>query len=196
MRIVLASKSPRRSEILGNIGVSFEVHESNFIEDFDISMSHSDIVKYLSYKKAESVAKAICGDALVIGADTIVVLDSTIMGKPSSKEQAFDMLKSLSGKWHKVYTGLCVINTLTWENIQDFEVTDVKIKELSDEEIRYYIGTGEPMDKAGSYAIQGVGSLIVERIQGCYFNVVGLPVFKLSYMLEMFGVKLLSNGVK
>lgn len=191
MRIVLASKSPRRSEIFKNIGINFEVIESNFVETFDAGMNPEEVVKYLAYKKAENVAKTIDDEALVIGADTIVVLDSTIMGKPLSVENSLYMLKELSGKWHKVYSGICVMSTSSKQYFSDFEVTDVKIKKLSDENIEDYIKTGEPMDKAGAYAIQGIGSLIVEKINGCYFNVVGLPIYKLSSLFERFGINLL-----
>jgi septum formation protein len=193
LKIVLASKSPRRSEILNNIGLRFDVHESNFLEQYDNTMSPDDIVKYLSYGKAKTVAENVPEDALIIGADTIVVLDTQIMGKPEDKEGSYHMLKALSGKWHKVYTGLCVMNSSSSQYFQDVEITDVKLRELTDEEIWYYIRTGEPAGKAGSYAIQGIGSLIVERINGCYFNVVGLSVFKLSNLLSKFGIDLLKS---
>jgi septum formation protein len=192
MRMVLASKSPRRREILENIGVEFDIVESNVDEAFDPCMSPCDIVKYLAYKKAQSAAKDIKYDALVIGADTIVVSGSDIMGKPENEEQAFDMLKKLSGKWHNVYSGISVIETGSGMYFADYEVTAVKIRQLSDEDIHRYINTKEPFDKAGSYAIHGIGSLIVERMDGCYFNVVGLPVFKLSNILGRFGVNLLA----
>lgn len=191
MKIILASKSPRRSEILKNIGIDFEVIESNYDEIFDINMTPDEIVTHLAYKKAESVSKTIKDEAYVIGADTIVVLDSRIMGKPHDIEESFEMLKSLSGKWHRVYSGICVIKTISSQYFSGFEATDVKIKELSDKEIHGYINTGESLDKAGSYAIQGVGSLLVEKINGCYFNIVGLPVFKLFSLLEKFGINLL-----
>lgn len=188
MRLILASKSPRRSEILKNIGAVFDVCESNFNESYDSSMSPHDIVRHLSYCKAKSVSDCITDDALIIGADTIVVCDNIIMGKPVKSEDSFNMLRILSGRWHKVYTGLCVIEKPSGLNACDVEVTDVKIKQLSDKEIWDYINTGEPEDKAGSYAIQGLGCLIVEKINGCYYNIVGLPIFKLSTILSKFGV--------
>jgi len=191
MRIILASKSPRRREILSNIGLEFEVLESSYEEVVDLTKTPSEIVKYLSLKKAEDVALRIKDNALVIGADTVVVYDNMIMGKPENKGQSFDMLKNLSGNWHNVYTGVCVLNPSTMQCSVDYEKSSVKIKVLSDEEIYDYIDTKEPIDKAGSYAIQGVGSLLVERIEGCYFNIVGLPIFKLSSMLKEFGVDLL-----
>lgn len=195
MKVILASKSSRRSDILSNIGLKFDVVKSGCDESYDVSMKPEDVVKYLSYKKAYNVAENLRYDALVIGADTIVVLDGMIMGKPKSTKDAFDMLKKLSGRCHTVYTGICVIKTQSLEKLVDFESTIVKIKDLSDEEIENYIKSGEPMDKAGGYAIQGLGSLIVERLNGCYFNVVGLPVYKLSCMLKKFGLDLLSGKI-
>jgi septum formation protein len=192
MRIVLASKSPRRREILDNIGVEFDIVESNADEVFDPCMGPCDIVKHLALIKAQSAAQDIKYDALVIGADTIVYADSIVMGKPENEEQSFEMLKKLSGKWHNVYSGICVKDTSSGTYYDDYDVTAVKIKHLSDEDIHRYINTKEPLDKAGSYAIQGIGSLIVERIDGCYFNVVGLPVFKLSCIMEKFWVNLLA----
>lgn len=196
MRIILASKSPRRKEILDNIGVKYEIVESNFEETMDVSKSPEDIVRYLAYKKAEDVASRIKGEALVIGADTLVVYNSQMLGKPKDNEDAFKMLKMLSGKWHSVYTGICVMNSSSWEYSVDYECSRVKIRELSDKNILNYIECGEPSDKAGSYAIQGRGSLLVEKIEGCYFNVVGLPVFKLSKVLCDFGIDLLKFEVE
>lgn len=192
MRIVLASQSPRRREILENIGLKFDVVESGADEEIVPSSSPDEIVKQLAYRKAGKVSQGLKDKALVIGADTIVVLGSKIMGKPKDNDQAFKMLTSLSGVWHNVYTGICVIDTSSGNCMTDYEVTAVKIRKLSSEDIKTYIESGEPMDKAGSYAIQGVGSLLVERIDGCYYNVVGLPVFRLSNMLDNFGVHLLS----
>lgn len=192
MRIILASRSPRRRDILNNISLEFEVVESSFQEAIDVTMCPEELVKHLAYKKAEDVANNITGDdALVIGADTIVVHDGIVMGKPKSDQESFDMLKRLSGDWHNVYTGICVIDTATGKKALDFDSTSVKIRELSDEDIKCYINTGEPIDKAGSYAIQGIGSLLVEKMEGCYFNVVGLPIYKLSVLLKEFGIDLL-----
>lgn len=195
MQIILASKSPRRKEILKNIGIQFCIIESNFDEKIEEIESPEDTVKYLSYKKAESVAQNLKEyketEALIIGADTVVVLDSKILGKPKNYDDAFDMLRRLSGKWHSVYTGICIYNVINNKYAVDFETTQVKIKNLTLDEINRYIEKERPYDKAGSYAIQGYGSLIVEKINGCYFNVVGLPVFKLSNLLMEFGVKLL-----
>ena len=189
MRIILASNSPRRKELLAQLGVTFEVIPSKF-EEQAVGLPPSKLVEHFAYMKGSDVAQSIQGEALVIGSDTIVFLDE-IMGKPKHREDAFNMLKKLSGKQHQVLSGLSVINTLTGESLTGYECTKVKMKELSDAEITAYINTGEPMDKAGAYAIQGMGSLFVEGIEGDYFNVVGLPLFRLGKMLEYFGMKLL-----
>lgn len=189
MRIILASNSPRRKELLTQLGVAFEVIPSKFEEQV-VPMTPSRLVEHFAHMKAKDVVSSLQADALVIGSDTIVCFDE-VMGKPKSKEDAFSMLKKLSGKQHQVLSGLSIINTVTGESLTGHECTKVKMKELSDAEITAYINTGEPMDKAGAYAIQGLGSLFVEGIEGDYFNVVGLPLFRLGNMLEHFGVKLL-----
>jgi len=189
MRIILASNSPRRKELLSQVGVTFEVIPSEF-EEHLIELPPEKLVEHFAYMKAKDVAQAQNEEALVIGSDTIVCLDE-IMGKPRNKEDAFNMLKKLSGKHHRVLSGLSIINTATGESMTEHESTRVKMKELSDAEIMAYINTGEPADKAGAYAIQGMGSLFVEGIEGDYFNVVGLPLFRLGKMLESFGLKLI-----
>lgn len=189
MRIILASNSPRRKELLLQVGVSFEIIPSGFEEEL-IELSPEKLVEHFAYMKAKDVAEGIDGEALVIGSDTIVCLDE-VMGKPKNKEDAFNMLRKLSGKQHRVLSGLSIINTATGETQTEHESTKVKMKELSDAEIMAYINTGEPMDKAGAYAIQGIGSLFVEGIEGDYFNVVGLPLFRLGKMLGYFGMKLI-----
>lgn len=191
MRIILASNSPRRKELLSQIGLEYDVIPSSF-EEKAIHKEASDMVKHFAFNKAADVASSIKNDALVIGADTIVYLDK-VLGKPVDEEDAFRMLKSLSGKEHYVLTGLSVIHALTGSFVTEFESTKVRMKPLSDNEILNYIRTGEPMDKAGAYAIQGIGSLFIEGITGDYFNVVGLPLFRLGRILESFGVKLLKD---
>ncbi len=189
-RIVLASASPRRQELLKLIVPDFEVVPSDFDEK---SMNFSKIppthVIQASIAKACAVEKN-CPDAIVIAADTIVVVDGKILGKPRDKKEAFKMLKLLSGRAHYVYTGLTVTRRSPQFLCSQFERTEVRFAQLSDETIRKYIATGEPMDKAGAYAIQGKGSVFVEGITGCYFNVVGLPLHRLSKMLKNFGVTL------
>ncbi|KPU42250.1 septum formation protein Maf [Oxobacter pfennigii] len=195
MRIILASKSPRRKEILQNIRLNFEVVESNYEEENSLSLRPEKLVMHLAYRKALDVAERISDEALVIGADTIVVHNGIIMGKPKDNEDSFDMLKKLSGNYHHVFSGICIIDVKGNRHSVNYESTKVKIKKLTDEEIIQYISTKEPADKAGSYGIQGIGSLIVEKIEGCYFNVMGLPVYKLSVLMRDFGVNLLKPGV-
>ncbi|MFZ5990081.1 MAG: Maf family protein [Bacillota bacterium] len=192
VQIVLASASPRRSELLKQIGLNFKVVTSNIDENNRMNLSAVELVQHLAYEKAFDVAKRMnknFNDAkcLVIGADTVVVKDG-ILGKPKDSEDAFKMLKQLQGGWHKVITGIAVIDALDLNGAKSYEVTDVKMKTLSDDAIYSYIDSKEPMDKAGAYGIQGLGAVLVEKIDGCYFNVVGLPIAKLSDLLRDFGV--------
>lgn len=191
MRIILASNSPRRREILSQIGIQYEVIPSKF-EENALNMSPENMVMYFAEEKAMDVAKKVKEEAFVIGADTIVYQNG-IMGKPKDNEDAALMLKNLSGVFHAVITGISVVHTPSLNKITDYERTLVKFKNISDDEIQAYIKSGEPMDKAGAYAIQGIGSLLVEKIEGCYFNVVGLPVYRLSKILEGFGYKILER---
>lgn len=187
VKIILASKSPRRREILENLGVDFTIIES----DADESSVSSDgistelYVQELALIKAAACAKKANADnALIISADTIVSLDDKILGKPKSEEDAFSMLKSLSGRTHAVYTGICVMKSENCDSVCRAVKTEVTFKELTDLEIKAYIKTGEPMDKAGAYGIQGLGSLLVSGIAGDYLNVVGLPASMLSDVLK------------
>ena len=188
--IVLASASPRRAELLKLINLEFIVVPSYITETIDEKLSIEEVVQSLACQKATDVAKNLKAGELVIGADTVVVKNG-ILGKPQNREQAFCMLQALQGEWHEVLTGLAVIDTRLQKIQLGFERTRVKMKPLSDEKIISYINTGESDDKAGAYGIQGFGSLLIERIDGCYFNVVGLPLQKLSCMMEDFGVKFL-----
>lgn len=197
-RIILASQSPRRRELLAQIGVSFTVE----VSDTDENVSGTDpevIVQELARRKAASVASRHAGEAVyVIGADTIVVHEDEILGKPKDPADAHRMLRELSGKAHQVYTGVCVIEVLVSEDIPGEEVcdrahekrprfvetsfaerTDVFVAAMTDAEIDAYIATGEPFDKAGSYGIQGTFARHIEKIEGDYTNVVGLPVGRL-----------------
>lgn len=191
MRIILASNSPRRRQILSQLGVQFEVIPSKFEENIS-NMNPENMVMYFAEEKAMSVAKNIMEEAFIIGADTIVYQEG-IMGKPKDNEDAARMLKNLSGVFHTVITGISVIHTPSLKKVTDYEKTLVKFKNLSDGEIQAYIKSGEHIDKAGAYAIQGIGSLLVEKIEGCYFNVVGLPVYRLSKILDGFGYKILGG---
>ena len=192
MRIILASNSPRRKEILSQLGVKYETVSSKY-EEKAVDTEPEKLVMRFAEGKAMSIAKDIKEEALVIGSDTIVYKDGRILGKPKDEEDAYEMLKSLSGVYHTVISGISVIKTPLLHIITTYEKTAVKFKKLTEDEIHYYILTKEPKDKAGAYAIQGIGSLLVEKINGCYFNVMGLPVYKLSKVLEDFGYKLLQD---
>ena len=186
-KIVLASGSPRRRELLSNSGLEFDVYISGADEE---SVSHEGIpfgmyVQELALLKARDAAKSIGkNDCLIISADTVVVCDDEIMGKPRDKDDAFNMLKKLSGKTHSVFTGICVWRAKDAFSVCSFDETKVLFKELTDETIQRYINTLEPMDKAGSYALQGRGVALVKEVTGDYQNVVGLPVLKLFEILE------------
>ena len=179
--IILASQSPRRQELLKYITTEFEIRVSDVDEALPDGISPSDAVLYLSNIKAQPFAN---GDDIVIGADTVFALDGKILGKPKTTEEARQMLRFLSGREHNVFTGVTIANA---EKSTSFAVeTRVKFFDLTDDEIERYIATGEPMDKAGAYGIQGYGSLLVESITGDYFNVVGLPVSTLARKLIKF----------
>ncbi|MBP3696996.1 MAG: septum formation inhibitor Maf [Clostridia bacterium] len=172
-KIILASASPRRKELLTTAGVEFEVLVSDADETVPDGTLPADAAMLTAEKKALAVAEK-CGDALVIGADTIVVLDGRILGKPKDEADAKAMLRFLSGKEHKVITGVCLTDGV--ETKKFAQVSKVRFYDLTDEEIAAYVATKEPMDKAGSYGIQGKGCVLVESIEGDYFNIVGLPV--------------------
>ncbi|HHT71239.1 MAG: Maf family protein [bacterium] len=194
-KLILASQSPRRKELLANLGVSFEVIPSREEEAGVLASDPGQLVEALARRKAEAVASALPADQelLVIGADTIVILDGTILGKPKNVGQAAVMLQGLSGRWHQVLTGVAVSDPESGCTLTAHEVTEVKFRSLTAEEIAAYVATGEPLDKAGAYGIQDKGALLVERIQGCYFNVVGLPLVKLAGLLARCGVDLLKK---
>ena len=187
--VILASASPRREELLSIIVKEFRVIPSEFDESLvPQKLGPRDHVAHSSLMKARDIAKK-HPDSLVIGADTIVSIDAAILGKPSDTSDAFQMLKRLAGRTHQVYTGIAVIK----DGIEQggVECTEVTFRELDDDMISRYVSTGEPMDKAGAYAIQGKGAVLVKTICGCYSNVVGLPIYHLSTVLEEFGVQLL-----
>lgn len=182
--LILASSSPRRKELLENLQLSFHTVSSDVDETYDPEWSPEDIVMALAHRKAKAVSKEHPA-SIVIGSDTVVVRDQTILGKPQNREEAFSMLKSLSGRFHSVYTGVAIVSESN--ECKFFEKTDVEFWELSDEEINDYLDTGEPFDKAGAYGIQGFGSILVKRISGDYFSVVGLPVARTIRELKKAG---------
>lgn len=184
-KIVLASASPRRREILENIGLQFKVAVCDADESrVDKSIPVNLYVQELAILKAGEAAKLDVGDALIISADTVVYSDGEIMGKPKDSAHAEEMLRALSGKTHSVFTGICVMRKRDMFSVCASVETKVVFKPLTESEILGYVSTGEPMDKAGAYGIQGKGSLLVEKIDGDYFNVVGLPVSKLCEILK------------
>ncbi|WP_207658083.1 Maf family protein [Ruminiclostridium sufflavum] len=185
--IILASASPRRQQLLEQIGIKFKAVPSNIEEVIDNTLEPSRIAMSLAGQKCKDIASGTAEDCIVIGADTIVVSGSKVLGKPKNEEDAFNMLSSLNGEWHQVITGLCLYRTGLNISLYDSETTKVRIAKKSDDFIKAYIATKEPFDKAGGYGIQGYGSLLVERIEGCYFNVMGLPIYKLSCMLDRLG---------
>ena len=196
MKIILASQSPRRKELLGRMGIrDFETISPNVDESVFHGLPPEELVRRLSAEKAAAVAGRAGEDAIVIAADTVVALEGAVLGKPADELDAFKMLSALSGVRHQVYTGVTVCRG--GEKQTAHEVTDVTFRELSEEEIEHYIATGEPMDKAGAYGIQGYGALLIQGISGDYYNVMGLPVCRLSGMLARFGVdclKLAAQG--
>ena len=192
VKIILASNSPRRKELLEQIGITdFKVSAPNVDESVESGLSPAEIVEELSLRKARAAAKKAGPSDLIIAADTVVALDGAVLGKPRSEADAFAMLSSLSGREHHVYTGVTVLQGD--KAVTEHEETAVTFRELPPEEIRGYIATGEPMDKAGAYGIQGVGALLVSGIRGDYCNVVGLPVYRLGRILAQFGVDLLRS---
>lgn len=190
--IILASSSPRRQEMLRNLGLDFIIHPSGTDESVDDGLKPEIIVELLAERKAADVA-AHYQEGLVIGSDTIVVLEGKVLGKPKDEQDAFSMLSSLQGTSHSVFSGLAIIDAETGKRKTGYIETKVTMREVSSDEIRRYIATREPMDKAGAYAIQGLGSIFIEGIIGDYFSVVGLPVRLMADYLEQFGVSILAK---
>ena len=184
--LVLASASPRRAKLLRQIGVHFEQIPSTINNERTDVTDPGGHVLLLSKRKAENVFKRI-PEKWVLGADTVVVLDGCLIGKPRDRSSARHMLHTLSAREHCVYTGLTLFSPKRKHEVSQFEKTKVLIRRLSENEIEDYIATGEPMGKAGGYAIQGLGATLVERIEGCYYNVVGLPLVRLLKMMKETG---------
>ena len=186
-KIILASQSPRRRELLSRMGIThFDVLPAQGGEHIDHSLPPGLLVEALARQKAAEIAACAPPDAVIIAADTVVALDNEILGKPHTAQEAAEMLQKLSGRQHTVYTGVAVRQNDT--ELVEREAAQVHFRPLSPQEIRAYIATGEPMDKAGAYGVQGYGCLFVEGIVGDYYNVMGLPVCRLGRMLRQFGV--------
>jgi septum formation protein len=191
-KIILASKSPRRKELLKQIGLRFQIDVSEIDERQFKKLAPESLVKKLSQEKAKKVAKRHDG-AIIIAADTLVVLGSEIIGKPKDKKDAIKMLKKLSGKVHTVITGFTVFDPGLKKEVTEMVKSRVKFKKMSDEEIETYVKTKEPLDKAGGYGIQDKGAVFIEKVEGDFFNVVGLPVFSLCKELQKFDINITGN---
>ncbi len=190
-QIILASASPRRKELLKRTGLRFKTEPSNYKEEIPAGLEPHELARNISLEKAQVVATK-HRSSVVIAADTIVVLDSHIMGKPHTDTDAHNMLELLGGRTHSVITGFSIIDTANNKTISRSVETMVYFKKLATAEIDAYVQTGEPLDKAGAYAIQGLGALLIERIEGDYYNVIGLPLSALAGALKEFGINILS----
>lgn len=184
-RIILASTSPRRKELLEKTGLSFETAGSDYEEDMTLKLPPAELAKHLSRGKAEAAAKQY-PDAIVIAADTFIAYDNNVLGKPHTPEKAKETLCMLAGKPHSVITGFTIVDTKSGESTSEAVETKVYFRDLTDDEIDKYIATGEPLERAGAYAIQGIGKDLVDRIEGDYDNVVGLPTTAVLEALKRF----------
>ncbi|WP_256756743.1 nucleoside triphosphate pyrophosphatase [Cohnella sp. WQ 127256] len=191
-KLILASASPRRQQLISLLGLPVDILPSQVDEDTPDDWSPAQIVEGLSLRKALAVKEKLTNpsdeSSIIVGSDTIVVLKGDVMGKPRDEEDAIRMLSLLSGETHEVYTGVTCVRVSDSKMITSHRVTKVKMRKCSEQQISRYVATGEPMDKAGAYGIQEIGSLLVESIEGCYFNVVGLPVSLLAVQLEQFDI--------
>ncbi|MGI6036768.1 MAG: Maf family protein [Limnochordia bacterium] len=191
-RIILASASPRRLDLLENLGLKPLVLPAQIDEDQVVGETPEETAQACALTKARFIYQQ-GQKGLIIGADTVVVLEGEVLGKPRDEREAVAMLTKLSGRVHRVITGLALIDGSTGASLADHVITEVTFRSLSPEEIRAYVATGEPLDKAGAYGIQGRGAVLVAGIHGCYFNVVGLPLARLYEMLGHFGCNLLDD---
>lgn len=189
-KLILASSSPRRAELLRQIGLTFEVKVCSVEETFPPGLSPGNLVEYLAERKAAAVAGEL-NDGIVIGADTVVVWRGQVLGKPLDEEEAFHMLFKLQDCAHEVYTGVALIDACSGKVLTGHEKTRVCFRTMEEEEIRRYIASGEPYDKAGAYGIQGLAAIFIKKLEGCYTNVVGLPLARLSVMLKEFNYEVL-----
>lgn len=187
LRFVLASSSPARADLLRQIGLRFDVVPSGIAEDIGPGDDLAKDIEALALAKARHVTRTE-RDAVVIAADTVIMLDGVVLGKPADAEDARGMLRRMSGRWHRVISGLAVLDAASGREAACHEVTHVRMTKLTPEIIDKYVSTGEPLGKAGAYAIQGRGALLVDRIVGCYFNVVGLPIARLRDLFARVGV--------
>ena len=188
-KIVLASSSPRRVKLLRQLGVSFDVVEPDGVHEEDDGVPEEVVLRNAKAKAAYVASKL--DEGIVIGADTIVVLGDTIIGKAMTDKEATEMLGALQGRTHRVLTGLSVVDASSKRMETDVVETHVTFQPLSDEEIARYVTTGEPLEKAGGYAVQELGAVFVEEVDGCFYNVVGLPLARLNTLVKRLGIALL-----
>ena len=174
-KIILASGSPRRKDLLTDAGIKFDIDVSDYEEDMTLDLSPRELAKHLSLGKASAVANR-HKNAIIVAADTFVVLKGEVLGKPHTKEKAKEMLKKLSGQIHSIITGFTIIDTETGKTISEAQESKLYFREILPEEIDEYVDSGEPLDKAGAYAVQGGGGKFVEKIEGDYTNIIGIPM--------------------
>jgi septum formation protein len=186
---ILASSSPRRKALLKQVGLDFKIVPSRYEEDMGLKLDNVKLAKTLAYGKAKEVASRI-KKGVIIGSDTFVSFRGERIGKPKNIKDAERILRMISGKKLKIYSGLAIIDKYSGKEIVDYEMTEVKIKKMTQDEIKKYIKTGEPLDKAGAFGIQEQGVKFVEKINGCYSNVVGLPIYKLYVNLQKIGINI------
>jgi len=189
--IILASTSPRRHALLNQIGLKFKIIPSKYEEDMTLKLPPNKLAMFLALGKALDVAERRTS-GIIIGVDTFVVFNKEVIGKPHNKVKAKETLKKISNKTLKVYSGIAIIDAKTKKEILDYEISKVKIRKISPLEIKKYINTEEPLDKAGAFGMQGLGAIFVEKIDGCYSNVVGLPLHNLEKNLAKMGIDIFS----
>ncbi|MFD0694114.1 Maf family protein [Paenibacillus sp. GCM10027628] len=192
--LILASSSPRRQELIQSLGLPYIIRVSDADETVEEKITPAELVELLSLRKASTVREMLSDSekqGIIVGSDTVVAYQGEVLGKPADEEDSFRMLKALQGTTHEVYSGVACVDADTGKHVVSHRVTRVTMKPMSDDQIRRYIATGEPKDKAGSYGIQGLGATIVESIEGDYFTVVGLPLSLLSDLLLNFDIQVL-----
>ncbi len=187
-KIILASASPRRKELLEKLNLKFEVIPSTVEENIKDEKFSPALIEKLALEKAKDVAQKIKESAVVIGSDTVVVINDEILGKPIDKQDAFDMLTKLSNKTHQVISAIAIVDTESHKEFTDYVISNVTFKPLTNDEISNYLTTSEPYDKAGSYAIQGYAGAFIKSINGCYTNIVGISTYKLVEMLKLVNI--------
>ncbi len=190
-KIILASASPRRKELLEKLNLKFEVIPSTVEENIKDEKFSPELIEKLALEKAKDVAQKMKEPAVIIGSDTVVVINDEILGKPVDKQDAFNMLTKLSGKTHQVISAIAIVDTESNKEFTDYVTSNVTFKTLTKEEINNYLATQEPYDKAGSYAIQGYAGAFIQYISGCYTNIVGISTYKLAEMLKLVDLQIL-----